>query len=365
MVVRPSPLGKLVGLLTLGAAFAAAPTSAQESGEESVYPAPSDRLFAAMTERESPLIGEAATFADTGPLVQIAIGTTNDHGGALPWASVTKQVLATMAMQLVEEGRLSLDALVASYVVLPHQRRTAMPTVRQLLRHQADLRNPDETPPGERGIPSFYLSADGDPVEWCLTGRSAPQTKGFRYNNCDYIVLGAVLEAASGKSLQALFEERIAGPAGLEATRFSDPAEPLPFEMGDATEWRQVAGYGASASLVGPVSDMALFSRALAEGRLLKPDTLEAMWAGDQDLGYMALGQWVFPANLAGCQGLVRIVERRGEIGRYKVRNFILPDQGRYLSVVIVDPAQDFGELWMGSGLAHDLLSKTFCETQE
>ncbi len=351
--------GLLGGLALLAAAGT---TPAQSAPAESIYPAPSDRLYRAMTQAEGIAAGEAATFADTGPLVQIAIDVTNDHGGTLPWASVTKQVLATMAMQLVEEGRLSLDARITDYIRIPRQRRVGLPTVRQLLRHQGGLRNPDETPPGEGGIPSFYLGGSGDPLAWCLTGRSAPQTEGFRYNNCDYIVLGAVLEAASGASLQALFDERIAGPAGLEATRFSQPSAPLPFELGDETEWRRVAGYGASASLVGPLSDMALFSRALAEGRLLSSHSLETLWAGDESLGYMALGQWVFSADLAGCQGPVRIVERRGEIGDYKVRNFILPDRGRYLSVVLVGPDQDFGEIWTGSGLAYDLLSKTFCE---
>ncbi|WP_435418140.1 serine hydrolase [Parerythrobacter aurantius] len=354
--------------LLCAALLALAPAAAAAQPAEAAYPAPADGLYTAMIAAvpadngdRRPMSGEAATIADTGSLVEIALGTTGDHNGNYPWASVTKQVLATMALQLVEENRLSLDALAASYIVLPRQRRAAMPTVRQLLRHQAGLRNPDDTPADARGISSFYLDASTDPVEWCLTGRKAPQRKGFAYNNCDYIVLGRILEAASGKSLEALFQEKIAEPAGLEATRFSDIADPVPFEMGDATDWRWVAGYGASAALVGPVSDMALFSRALADGRLLKPESLEVLWSADADLGYMALGQWVFPANLAGCEGPVRIVERRGAIGRYEVRNFILPDQGRYLSVVELDPDQDFGEIWSGEGLAYDLLSKTFC----
>ena len=49
------------------------------------------------------------------------------------------------------------------------------------------------------------------------------------------------------------------------------------------------------------------------------------MWTGDPALGYMALGQWAFDAPLEGCIGDVRIIERRGAIGKYQLRNIILP----------------------------------------
>jgi D-alanyl-D-alanine carboxypeptidase len=85
------------------------------------------------------------------------------------------------------------------------------------------------------------------------------------------------------------------------------------------------------------------------------------MWDGQAELGFIALGQWVFNAPLKGCAAPVRIVERRGAIGNVQVRNFVLPDQKVSAAVFIEDPNFEFGEIWQGSGFSHDLLAAAAC----
>jgi CubicO group peptidase (beta-lactamase class C family) len=279
-----------------------------------------------------------------------------------PWASVTKQVVATLVMQEVERGTIALDAPAIAYLRFPAAGDLPSPTVRDLLQHRSGLRNPDDSDPDANGVPDFY-STGPTGLEWCLEGRSAPPSEGWRYNNCDFIALGAILEEVTGTPVRALIAERLraAGVTGVSLlarqqrslARYSDD---FPTD---------ISRYGASGALVGPLSTMIEFDKALMAGRLLSPEARNAMWSGDPALGYMALGQWAYTAPLAGCPDPVRIVERRGAIGDYQVRNFILPDDEIALAVAVRDADLDFGELWQGQGRSHDLLSAAACGASE
>ena len=73
-----------------------------------------------------------------------------------PWASVTKQVMAALAMTEVDRGRIALDAPVSRYLAAFRARGQASPTVRQLLQHRAGLRNPEDSPKDADGEASWY-----------------------------------------------------------------------------------------------------------------------------------------------------------------------------------------------------------------
>lgn len=64
---------------------------------------------------------------------------------------------------------------------------------------------------------------------------------------------------------------------------------------------------------------------------------------------------------MKGCEGPVKIVERRGDIGAVQVRNFILPDKQMAVVAFAQEKPFDFGEVWQGSGFAHDLLAAAVC----
>lgn len=288
-----------------------------------------------------------------------------DYQVAWPWASVTKQVIATLIMQEVEDGRIALDAPASRY--LP--RLTGGATVRQLLQHRAGLPNPETTAKDAGGVPAFYTAArynGAAGLDWCLTARSAPGGA-WAYNNCDYLVLGALLQQVTRTPLPALFARRIAAPLGLTAG-FIAPVASTPDARwpGGPTdsERAQIARYGAAGALVGTPVDLITFDRALLSGALLTSEARAEMWRGDPALGFMGLGQWSFTAPLAGCAKPVRIVERRGAIGRFAVRNAILPDLG--ISVALFTNRGDpdtggFGEVWQGKGITHDVLAAAAC----
>ncbi|MFU7527921.1 serine hydrolase domain-containing protein [Qipengyuania sp. ASV99] len=284
------------------------------------------------------------------------------------WASVTKQMVAVLVMQQVERGVIDLDEPVASYLPDFASDNAETATIRNLLQHRAGLPNPDSSESG-LGDPYAYYSADfrgsRDPVSGFCAGPVTGKPGGeWSYNNCDYMVLGAVLEAVTGLSWDALFMRDIAAPLGLEFVG-AYPGEDFTRWgwMGEAREpERDLSVYGASAGLYGSLDDLLAIDVALMRGDLLGKAALAQMWDGNPELGFMALGQWVFEAPLNGCEAPVRIVERRGGIGAVQVRNFIIPE--RQMAVVAFSQREpfEFGEIWMGSGFSYELLSKAVCQ---
>lgn len=275
-----------------------------------------------------------------------------------PWASVTKQVVAVLVMREVDRGRVSLDAPARRY--LPALGRSGGPTVRQLLQHRSGLRNPEDSPKGKGGQPSFYAGA-GAPLTWCLAGRK-PAGSAWRYNNCDYHVLGELLRRVTGKAVPELWAE-LARPLGISA-RFAGPDDTLLYQwvFGPSPGERAIlARFGPAGGLGGLATDLLTFDRALLSGRLLSAKSRAELWRGDPALGHMALGQWSFEAPVKGCAKSVRVVERRGGIGRFQVRNILVPDKGLMLIAFTHRADAQFGEIWQGRGLSHDLLAAAAC----
>ena len=285
------------------------------------------------------------------------------------WASVTKQMIAILVMQQVESGAIDLDAPVSTYLPDFASPNSHTATIRHLLQHRAGLPNPDSTDANENGIPAFYrkdFAGSRDPVTGYCAGPVTGEPGGeWAYNNCDYMVLGDVLERVTGLGWDALFMRDIAEPLGLEYVG-AYPGEKYTrwgFIGEEREQQSDLSVYGASAGLYGAVDDLVAINTALMRGDLLGKDALAEMWNGDPALGYMALGQWSFAVPLAGCEAPVRIIERRGAIGAVEVRNFILPE--KEISVVAFSQRApfDFGEIWTGSGFSHDLLSSAACSS--
>lgn len=285
------------------------------------------------------------------------------------WASVTMQVVAVLVMQEVERGHISLDTPATTYlpgVSLPGGDAV---TVRRLLNHTSGLYDPNSGPAGPDGTPLAYLRSKMrapkglDPQ--CLKPSGRKPGEGFVYNNCDYVVLGSLLEAVTGKPFATLVQERIATPLGLKSLRVLKPGDRDDIVAVDAkggTDANVDPGrYGSAANLAGTADDLLAFDRALIDGKLLNAASTAEMWKGDPKLGYAALGQWVYQVALKGCATPQRIVERRGEVGNVQVRNLIAPDRGIAIVAFTATSATEFGEPWQGKGLTYDLLQAALC----
>ncbi len=285
------------------------------------------------------------------------------------WASVTKQVVAVLVMQEVEKGRIDLDAPVSRYlksVALPGGEAV---TVKRLLNHTSGLFDPEDGPKDKDGIPLAYLRSSPKPAPGldpqCLKPSGRAPGEALRYNNCDYVVLGSLLEAVTGKSFATLVAERIAKPLGLKSLRVLKPGDHddvIGTDGKGGTDARLDPGrFGPAANLAGTAGDLLTFDRALIDGKLLGPAATETMWAGDPTLGYAALGVWSYPVKPRGCTTAQDIVERRGQVGNVQVRNFIAPKRGIAIVALTSTSETDFGEPWQGKGLTFELLSAALC----
>lgn len=340
----------------LGAALAAVLLTGCPAPDGMVYSVSSPRASELVQERLQPIV-DAYAFDGAIRISGGALdGAKMGKGELWPWASVTKQVVATLVMQDVEAGRLSLDEPVSTYLEDWPATGPAAPSLRQLMRHQSGLYDPED----EKDYDP-HSAADLDPM-LCVERRTQEPGGSFNYSNCDFLLVGRILEQVNGRTLDVLFQSRIAEPAGLFEARFVRANTRLAPDI-DETSASRIAAYGAAGGLAGTAWDLIRFDEALIDGRLLSREAREEMWDGVPELGYSALGQWEASLPLDGCNEPIRIIERRGAICGYQARNFMIPERKIAIAAFIGQNEQhySFGEVWSRKGLSYEILSAAVC----
>lgn len=269
-------------------------------------------------------------------------------------ASVTKTMTATLVLQLVEAGQLSLettiDELAPGLIDAP-----GPVTVRQLLAHTSGMPDyfgvlvPDTgsyLATTDRVFTAEELIAAAQTLPWV-----APPGERFAYANTNYVVLGRILETVTGEALPALFESRIFEPLGMDASEF--PVSPgLPddalrgatgvggesIDTGDAspTLWN------AGAAVTSTVGDVSTFFQGLFGGDLVSPESVSAM----QQVGVEGYGLGILAGGDAcGAQPVELVYGQRGNGVGYRVMSFASPDGERVVTIGwtggTFDPATD------------------------
>jgi len=277
-------------------------------------------------------------------------------------ASLTKQVTALLVMQEVSAGRLTLDQKAGD--VLPSlPNSAARVTVRQLLQHVSGLPNPSDGP--EDKIPPFYTRSknlDATSLEFCTgTAKREPGEK-FEYNNCDYIVLGALLKTTAHKPFAAILQERVIKPLGLKswgmfpADRKQAPRVALAYKKdGTPDDPQNPATYGASGGLYGNALDVAKWNDALLTNKLLSPALTEEMFRADPKLYGEALGSWAYDSPCTTPP--VHVIERQGEMGSTRLLSLLLPQRNASLVIIANADGQDFFNTYSKQGLGYKILS--------
>ncbi|MGW7432466.1 serine hydrolase domain-containing protein [Streptomyces sp. NPDC054861] len=207
--------------------------------------------------------------------------------------SVSKTFSSVVLLQLVDEGRLELDAPVNRYLpgLLPDDRIT----VRHLLTHRSGLADYTDamfakTVPGFEAVRNRVFTYQ-ELVDLSLAEpRTTEPGVSYKYSNANFVVVGMLIEGATGTSVAKQYERRIIKPLKLRHTSYVHPETRIkgahvrgylhPDEEGgplvDSTEqtvsWAQSAG-----AVISDPADLNTFTTALMRGRLLSPRTLDAM----------------------------------------------------------------------------------------
>lgn len=199
-------------------------------------------------------------------------------------ASVTKTFVATVVLQLAQEGTLSLDDSVERWLprLLPNGDQI---TIRQLLNHTSGLYD-------YLNDPAFDETVFRDPhrvwypaelVRYAVQrGTYFAPGAGWFYSNTNYIVLGMIVERVSGQSLASNIRSRMLNPLKLKHT-FFESAEPMPAGIVhgyvgqyDYTDVDMSFAWAAG-GMVSTTEDLGRFADALFSGQLLDPAHTQAL----------------------------------------------------------------------------------------
>ncbi|MEE1758190.1 serine hydrolase domain-containing protein [Streptomyces sp. SP18BB07] len=228
-------------------------------------------------------------------------GAPVPHAEYIRIGSTTKTYVATVLLQLVDEGRLSLEDRVERWlpgVVEGNGNDGRRVTVRQLLQHTSGLPDyisdvvPELSAAGYlKHRSTTYTSRQR--VAFAMTHPPVfePGAR-WEYSNTNYILAGMVIEAVSGKKWDQEVRERILRPLRLTRTFApgNDPRLPRPharnyqqFEAGDDAPMTDTTlAYlpfdgDADGSMISTTADTNRFFSALLGGRLLAPAQLAEM----------------------------------------------------------------------------------------
>jgi CubicO group peptidase (beta-lactamase class C family) len=254
-------------------------------------------------------------------------------------ASVSKPMTATAVMQLVERGRLDLDAPVRRYV--PSFPEKPWPiTSRQLLAHLGGIRHyrASEALDATRRYVSLLESLDvfkDDPLV------HEPGTA-FLYSSYGYCLLGAVVEGASGTRFLDYLRENVFHPAGMETTRDDDARVLVPHRAqgyrraldGDVrnSEPADTSYKVPSGGLIATAGDVARFAAALESGTLLKAETRGEMWTKQRTRAGRVLG-YGLGWGLAEWKGRREVFHTGGQ-ERVSTVLYLEPDRGLAVAIL-------------------------------
>jgi CubicO group peptidase (beta-lactamase class C family) len=267
--------------------IAAAAASAQQSGDLS---AQVDRAVLEEMKRQQ-LPAVTVAIAEDGRVVYSKAFGMADLENSVPattetlirTGSLAKPITAAAAMTLAEAGRLDLDAPVQKYCPAFPEKPWPV-TTRELLTHTSGIRHYKE---GEiESTRHFRNMSDGFSIFAADPLLFQPGTK-FSYTTYGYTVLGCVIEGASGEKYYDYLREHILTPAGMTHTFVDDAYAIIPHR---ARGYQKISGQLKNAGLmdssykipggglVMTAEDFVRFAVALLDGRIVKPQTLAAMW---------------------------------------------------------------------------------------
>jgi D-alanyl-D-alanine carboxypeptidase len=229
--------------------------------------------------------------------------------------SITKMFVACVIEQLIDEGRLSLDAtgaeLLGKELVggIPNADRA---TVRQLLDHTSGVPSWEFDPEWIRhgrgsAMDPSHLWGKTEALDYLKSGRDHATNEpgsGYGYSNSNYTLLGLIIEKVTGHEVVREIHERLLAPRGLMDIRFEgfEPVDaarvPSRYHFGTADFVRDAGLHPSFRRVRGPIidvsrsnlstewtagavlataHDLALFVRDLRDGHVVSAAALKRM----------------------------------------------------------------------------------------
>ena len=289
-MMRPS---RLVGLAML-AGLSSANAQRSTITRDAFRPRADSLVYTYLAESRAP----SASFAvirgnDT--LAYGAHGLADVNAWRAPTATTiyeigsnTKQFTSSAIMRLIEQGKVKMDDDLSKFVPqFPlHGKQVS---IHQLLNHTSGIHSYTSSPAWQKTW-NDKLSPDAI-IKFVAndTFDFAPGSA-YRYNNTGYVLLGMVIEKASGQKYARYLDEQFFKPLGLRQTsycpsRTSDPAFALGYSKGTAgttrAEFMDLSHPFGAGALCSTVGDFAKWQRALDGGKVVSPASYARMSTAD------------------------------------------------------------------------------------
>jgi serine beta-lactamase-like protein LACTB, mitochondrial len=260
-------------------------------------------------------------------------------------ASLSKPITAVAVLQLVERGKIDLDAPVQRYVASMPEKPWPV-TIRQLLGHLGGIRHYKD---GEFANTRRYASVTEGLAIFRDDPLAHPPGTKFLYTSYGYNLLGAAVEGASGESYLDYVRRNVFEPAGMFGARDDDQRALIPHraqgyvktpsgdlrnsELADTSNKLPGGGLAASAE------DVARFAMALTGGVLLDRASLARMLTrqATKDGKPVGYGMGFFLTDRGG----IREAWHTG--GQQRVSNVVYLQPDRHVGVVLLSNLEGIG----------------------
>lgn len=261
--------------------------------------------------------------------------------------SLTKQFTSMLILQLVQEGKLSIDGKITDY--LPNYRKQTgnQVTIHHLLSHSSGIPNYTDQESFLANSVKPYTVEDFIRL-YCSGDLEFPPGSQFSYSNSGYFILGGILEKLTGKPYEELLQERIFIPLGMRSSGLENNQELIP---------ERAAGYEptltgfknapyldmgqpyAAGSLYSTVEDLMIWNQSLYKNQLLSDSLKVKMFAGyyvmeDENLkaGY---GWFNEKLTTPDSSRSISMIWHSGGINGFSTELARFPDDGYF--VVVLD----------------------------
>jgi len=243
-------------------------------------------------------------------------------------------------MRLVDEGRLSLDARLSDLLPWYRADTGARVTLRELLNHTSGI--------DRSGVPSLIAEHACSPISlreevetFCSGDLEWEPGERFGYNNAGYLILGAVIEEATGLEYEQALSRLLLEPGGLTRTGMGHPERILP---------RRAEGYertgggvrkapfvdAAIASSAGglrsTVQDLYLWDRSLYTDAVLSDEARREMFT--PGLGDYGFGWFVMKAPLGPGGSERTLIAHPGQGDGFHTIFYRIPDD--HLAILLI-----------------------------
>ncbi|MEZ5057029.1 MAG: serine hydrolase domain-containing protein [Saprospiraceae bacterium] len=244
--------------------------------------------------RSTSIVGASAGILKDGEVKNIeAAGFLNKKEGILfkndtktRIASISKPITAVCIFQLVEKGKIELDAKIQTYLPWFPEKEKGPISVRQLLQHTAGI-------PGYLNLKAVNNTTHYNSLKDAIgvfkdRELTFPPGISFQYSTYGYVILGAIIEAASGMSYEDyvtknVFEKAGMSNSGIEMAEKAYENKSLFYEAKKKNKAKLSKPTDLSDRVPGggfysTAEDLLLFAKALMEGKLVSEKSITQMW---------------------------------------------------------------------------------------